>query len=80
MAKFAPLADYCRRQTSREFRLSFVDVQRIISAPLPPFADRPQYWANTKGRGSSIREALRHTPYDTFHSAGSQWVEFRRRH
>ncbi|WP_326524391.1 hypothetical protein [Sphingomonas sp.] len=79
MAKFEPLAEYCRAQTLREFDLSFHKIEALIGEKLPPSANRPQYWANVVDGIGPVRSAMRHTPYETFLVDGSKRVQFRRK-
>jgi hypothetical protein len=79
MAKFEPLAEYCRSQTLREFELAFQKIEAIIGDKLPHSAVRPQYWANVVHGTGPVRSAMRHTPYETFLVAGSGRVRFRRK-
>ena len=79
MAKFEPLAEYCRQQTLREFELSFAKIEAMIGAKLPASALRPQYWANVVDGTGPVRLAMRATPYETFLVAGSKRVRFQRK-
>lgn len=79
MAKFGPLADYCRAQTFREFDLSFHKIEELIGEKLPASANRPQYWANVVDGTGPVRSAMRDTPYETFLVDGSKRVQFRRK-
>ena len=79
MAKFDPLAEYCRQQTLSEFELSFVRIESIIGDKLPDSARRPQYWANTSAATGPVRSAMIAADYDTFLVDGSRKVRFERR-
>jgi hypothetical protein len=78
MAQYQALADYCAQQTLQTFDLPFHKIEAILGRKLPESALRPQFWANTVGKGSPVREALRRTPYETFLVSGSRRVTFRR--
>jgi hypothetical protein len=71
MGKYQRLADYAAQQTLQQFRLTFREIETILEARLPASANRPQFWANTVGKGSPIREVMRHTKYETFLEPGS---------
>jgi hypothetical protein len=79
LAKFTVLADYCRKQTLKEFELSFLKIEAIIGSKLPDSALRPQYWANTVNGTGPVRTAMKDTPYETFLIAGSRRVRFERK-
>jgi hypothetical protein len=79
MAKFEPLAEYCRQQKFREFELPFHKIEAMIGEKLPPSAQRPQYWANVVDGTGPVRAAMRDTPYETFLVAGSKRVRFERK-
>lgn len=79
MGKFKPLADYCNQQTLREFELPFHKIETLIGEPLPPSANRPQYWANVVDGTGPVRSAMRDTLYETFLVAGSKRVRFVRK-
>lgn len=79
MAKFEPLADYCRKQTVRQFEIPFHKIEALIGEKLPPSALRPQYWANVVAGSNPVRSALRDTPYKTFLVEGSRKVRFERK-
>ena len=80
MAKFAPLADYCRAQKLREFELPFQKIEVIIGSKLPASAERPQYWANVVDGKGPVRVAMKDTHYETFLVSGSRRVRFERNH
>jgi len=46
MPKYTRLYDYLRRKPQPHIELSFIQVERVIKAPLPNSASRPQWWAN----------------------------------
>ena len=79
MAKFGPLADYCRTQTLSTFDLPFAKIEALIGEKLPMSAKRPQYWSNTTAASGPVRSVMIDTPYDTFLVAGSNRVTFRKR-
>lgn len=79
MGKFSPLADYCNKQSLREFELPFHKIEGIIGSKLPLSAHRPQYWANVVDGTGPVRSAMRETPYETFLVAGSKRVRFERK-
>jgi hypothetical protein len=79
MAKFQPLADYCRGQSLREFELPFHKIEALIGEKLPQSALRPQYWANVKDGAGPVRSVMRETPYETFLVEGSRRVRFQRK-
>jgi hypothetical protein len=79
MSRYQALTQYCRKQTLSTFDLPFNKIEALIGGKLPDSALRPQFWANTVGKGSPVREALRQTAYDTFLVNGSRRVTFRRR-
>jgi hypothetical protein len=79
MAKFDPLADYCRQQTLREFELPFHKIEALIGAKLPASALQPQYWANVLDGTSPVRSAMRGTAYETFLVKDSRRVRFQRK-
>jgi hypothetical protein len=79
MAKFGPLADYCRQQKLKEFELPFHKIEAIIGSKLPDSALRPQYWANVVQGTGPVRAAMKDTPYETFLVAGSRRVRFERK-
>ena len=78
MGKYSALPDHCDNETRQSFRLTFREINTILGFSLPSSANRPQFWANTVGKGSPIREALRGTRYETFLDSGAPRVEFRR--
>jgi hypothetical protein len=80
MAKFDPLADYCRQQSLREFELPFHKIEALIGEKLPPSALRPQYWANVVECSGPVRSVMRETPYETFLVEGSRRVRFQRKY
>jgi hypothetical protein len=80
MAKFDPLADYCRQQTLREFELPVHKIEALIGEKLPPSALRPQYWANVVDGSGPVRSVMRETPYETFLVEGSRRVRFQRKY
>jgi hypothetical protein len=80
MAKFDPLADYCRQQSLREFELPFHKIEALIGEKLPPSALRPQYWANVVDGSGPVRSVMRETPYETFLVEGSRRVRFQRKY
>src|SRR5690242_9952625 len=41
--KYKPLRDYLMLQRDREFDLTFAELEKILDAPLPPSAERPQW-------------------------------------
>lgn len=76
-SKYDPLRHYLLRQTLREFVLSFSEIETIIQAPLPKYAERPQFWANTKLTGTHVqREAWRQAGYDAFVRPNKASVKF----
>jgi hypothetical protein len=79
MAKFGPLAEYCRQQRLRQFELPFHKIETIIGSKLPDSALRPQYWANVVEGTGPVRAAMKDTPYETFLVAGSRRVRYERR-
>lgn len=79
MAKFDPLAEYCRKQTFQSFDLPFHKIEVLIGDKLPASAARPQYWSNTTAATGPVRSVMVDTPYDTFLVEGSKRVQFRRR-
>nr|WP_166178146.1 hypothetical protein [Altererythrobacter segetis] len=79
MAKFDPLANYCRQQTLREFELSFHKIEALIGAKLPASALQPQYWANVVDGTGPVRSAMRDTAYETFLVKDSRRVRFQRK-
>ena len=79
MAKFEPLAEYCRTQSLREFELPFFKIEAMIGEKLPKSAERPQYWANVVDGSGPVRSSLRETPYETFQIAGSRRMRFVRK-
>lgn len=79
MAKFGPLAEYCRQQKLRQFELPFHKIEAIIGSKLPDSALRPQYWANVVEGTGPVRAAMKDTPYETFLVAGSRRARFERR-
>lgn len=80
MGKYDPLSGHLRRQTLREFEMSFEEIERVLGAMLPKSANRPQWWANVSDPKTSHvqREAWRSAGYDAFLIAGSDRVRFRR--
>ncbi len=79
MAKFGPMADYCRQQKLREFELPFHRIEAIIGNKLLASAERPQYWANVLEGTGPVRVAMKDTPYETFLVVGSRRVRFERK-
>jgi len=61
MSKYAPLRKYLKRQKLSEIILTFGQIEDIIHAPLPKFADKSQWWANIVNpeHGHVRREAWR---------------------
>lgn len=79
MGKFSPLADYCSRQSLREFEMPFHKIETIIGSKLPASAHQPQYWANVVDGTGPVRTAMKDTGYKTFLVAGSKRVRFERK-
>ena len=79
MGKYDPLRDFLALRKDEEFFLSFNDIEEIIGGPLPPSAQRPQWWENSSDDNSRVqREAWRVAGYDAFKIAGSDRVKFRK--
>lgn len=80
MSRYDPLRDFLRAQKTSEFELTFNEIERIIGAPLPPSADRPQWWANVQNPNSTHtqREAWRAAGFDAFLIRGSDKVKFQK--
>lgn len=67
MAKYDPLNRYLLKQRAPELLLSFAEIERILDAPLPVSASRPQFWANTvEAHGHVHRAALKGSGYNAF--------------
>jgi hypothetical protein len=77
MAKYDALRDHLRKQTLGELILTFADIERLVG-PLPPSADRPQWWANVRNPlGPHVqREAWRDGGFDAFLLSGERKVRF----
>jgi hypothetical protein len=76
MSIYDALRDYLKSIKFREIQLTFGEIEKIISRPLPKSADRPQWWANTLDPGHVQREAWRAAGFDAFLIAGSRRVRF----
>lgn len=51
MSKYQPLADRLARETGREWRASFADVEAALGFPLPKVARAsPSWWGNDEGK------------------------------
>jgi len=44
MGKYEPLAQFLRKQRTREVRLTFGEIERIVGAKLPPSARKQRAW------------------------------------
>lgn len=44
MGKYEPLSEFLRKQSSKEVRMSFAQIERIIGAKLPPKAQHHRAW------------------------------------
>lgn len=75
---YDPLRDYLRSQTQSEIVVSFKEIEKLMGRKLPQSAARAQWWANTKSKRHSQREAWRAGGYDAFLIKGSDKVRFRK--
>jgi hypothetical protein len=49
MSKYAPLIEYLQRSPSKEMRLSFAEIERIIGEPLAQSARKHRrWWGNSR--------------------------------
>jgi len=80
MAKYDPLARHLATLQGDAFELSFAEIEKILGAPLPRSASRPQWWANVTSPETTHvqREAWRAAGFDAFLIAGRDRVRFRR--
>jgi hypothetical protein len=78
MSVYDALRDYLKQVTFHEIELTFLEIEKIVSRPLPKSADRPQWWANQTAPERPQREAWRAAGFDAFLIAGSRRVKFRR--
>ena len=46
-SKYTPLTDYLRAQPVDEVRLTLAEIEQILGVPLPAWARRPAFWANS---------------------------------
>ncbi len=76
--KYEPLAAHLNTHTLATVTMRFLEIEKVLGFKLPRSANRPQFWANTEGRGNPLREAVRTTQYESFLLSGSTKVEFRR--
>jgi hypothetical protein len=44
MSKYAPLADYLKKQTRDRVPLTFAEIEKIVGAKLPPSASKHRPW------------------------------------
>jgi hypothetical protein len=57
MSKYAPLANYLSRQKTREVRMTFAEIERIIGAKLPPKAQKHRAWWSNNPDNSTMTKA-----------------------
>ena len=75
-SKYDPLAEWLRQQKTQEIVVSFKELEALVGS-LPTSAQRPQFWANTKGAHTNVqREAWRAAGYDAFLLQGQAKVRF----
>jgi hypothetical protein len=79
MLTYDPLRDHLRDHNLKELELSFDEIEKLIGKPLPPSAERPQWWANQIGGKRPQRDAWRDAGFDAFLVSGSRRVKFRRK-
>jgi hypothetical protein len=65
MGKYEPLSTYLARQSSAELLLTFVDIERVIGAPLPPVARKHRAWWSNNPSNSVITRAWLDAGYRT---------------
>jgi hypothetical protein len=77
MPQYDPLRDHLRRQSFSELMMTFAEIEHLVG-PLPPSAERPQWWANVRSQTTTHvqREAWRAAGYDAFLIAGARKVRF----
>ncbi len=46
MTKYAPLADYLRKQRGSEIRMTFAQIERVIGGKLPASQHHRAWWSN----------------------------------
>jgi hypothetical protein len=78
MSVYDPLRDYLLRQTYREIELRFDEIEKILRRRLPTSAERSQWWANSKEKSHTQREAWREAGYDAFLINGQAAFDFER--
>lgn len=47
MGKYQPLTEFLKKQTGREVRMSFAQIERVIGCKLPPVARYRAWWSNS---------------------------------
>ena len=56
MAKYDPLRTFLSAQPGHDTTLSFVQIEQVIGAPLPPSARAyPMWWSNETGRERHVQ-------------------------
>jgi hypothetical protein len=78
MSIYDLLRDYLLSEKTREFEMTFREIESITGRSLPASADQPQWWANQVAGGRPQREAWRAAGFDAYLIAGSRKVKFRR--
>jgi hypothetical protein len=77
MAKYDPLKNHLIRCHPREITMTFEEIEKVLEAPLPTSARRPQFWANTVNDATHVqREAWRGAKYNAFLVADQDRVRF----
>jgi hypothetical protein len=76
MGIYDPLRDHLNKQRTKEFILTFLEIENVIGRHLPKSADRPQWWANQTDGVRPQRDAWRDAGYEAFLIKGSDKVRF----
>lgn len=79
MGKYDPLADYLRRQRHAEVRLTFRDIERIISGILPKAANDPCWWSVGEDASAPQRRAWDSVQFSPEVDLKAECVRFVRR-
>ena len=80
MGKYDPLLAHLRRQRTPTYEMSFMDIERLLTALLPNGARRGEWWTNEwqPGSGSVQCRAWLDAGYRAFLVKGAERVRFER--
>lgn len=79
MAKYEPLKTFLAGRTSSEVPMTFLEIEKLIGAPLPPAAFKHRAWWSNNPSNSVITHAWLDAGYKTERvNMGSQTLVFRR--